>query len=753
METQYICDDTIEAIRKFMPQLADASLEVSKLLFEPLDEQGWLQFADVVEGIDDLYRTLSEMQERHKESNNFDPLKDCIAQSLQSIAKHFGSMNQYMDIDDHGSAGDIIRYELIPVFRRLALALGDSNDVNRQRFQTNMKFLEKKYPNIYNQIKEETKGTVYQLSYANNGSPIAYLLNEQAEPVYLNSQFNPENEAAYWADTLREHVDKKSKIIFYGLGLGYEVERYAQIYPNHVLFIYEPDINALLMMMGCVNLQRLFSRLSVIHFIVGHSKSAVDELMDSFHRFSYGEAEIVALPFYLKSRKVEIDQFAGKVRSSITKDANFIYNYKLNGFNWAKNIMYNFSNIIATPSIAGLKNRLSGMTAVIVGAGPSLESDIEQLRQLKKHAIIIAAGTTTQSLLHYGIEPHLIVSIDGSEANYRAFQHLDIRHIPFVFSPMLNYSIADDRGELSAHLFLKSDITANHFMSLTNDDPIFSTTHSVTGTAIQTAIYMGCEEIVFAGQDLSYYNYKLYAQGAKHVTEEQVKAEVDSANLLVENVKGTVNRTHSGLRQTLEDIENLISTYTSTRFINTTAMGAVIKHTVWESMESVVLRLQNREVSSHVLINEMKALKRHEEKRITALNNELIELPEQMRNCQRGLKKVKDQINSLSRLSKTNEQECMKVIHSIDQDWEVITNSSPFKGLFLKANRGEMKIFEASLSRLILSTTLQQQVDFYLDCMMPLIAAMLNLSNDLSNVIAESRARMDKTLQKLNPQN
>ena len=66
------------------------------------------------------------------------------------------------------------------------------------------------------------------------------------------------------------------------------------------------------------------------------------------------------------------------------------------------------------------------------------------LKKLKKHALIIAAGSSTQALLKNGITPHLIISMDGSEPNYRAFKNLNLKGVPLLFSPIIKYKILDE---------------------------------------------------------------------------------------------------------------------------------------------------------------------------------------------------------------------------------------------------------------------------------------------------------------------
>src|SRR5690606_38316549 len=106
-----------------------------------------------------------------------------------------------------------------------------------------------------------------------------------------------------------------------------------------------------------------------------------------------------------------------------------------------RNSIRNLVKISQSISIESLKNKFRGCSVLVVGAGHSLEIDIENIRQYKDRLLIIAAGSSIQSLLHYGIEPHMVVSMDPGVATGRAFENSNTKKIPLVFVPQIYFNI------------------------------------------------------------------------------------------------------------------------------------------------------------------------------------------------------------------------------------------------------------------------------------------------------------------------
>ncbi|WP_162848598.1 motility associated factor glycosyltransferase family protein [Paenibacillus nanensis] len=741
MEQDNAITSTMEDIKLFLPKLVEACETVGNLFYEPVTQETWQQFGEIVEGIDDLYKTLRAIEYEQNKPSNYHFYEDAIGQGIHNISDKFKTLNILVDEENFTAAGDFIHYEMIAVFRRLLQQLGEPLLDQKQRFHLNMEFLKETFPKVYDYLSTfpyEDNGNSVILS--RNGLPIL-CVGTSGKTVHLHSSYDPIHEADRWVAQLSDKLKNKSTILMYGVGCGYFVLRYASVYPQHSLYLYEPDEQVMLAALRAIDFRELCKSLNIAGFTVGEAAQQKSEMLEyvSFQR----EPEIVVFPVYRRLKAEEMHAFFQELKSIVTKNANVVHNYNKFGLNWTRNSMYNLSKLLMTPSIAGLQGAFKGVTAVIVGAGPSLEHDIEILRQLKKHALIFAAGSTIQSLLHYGIKPHLIFSIDGSEANVSVFDHLDIKEIPLMFAPMLHYKIIEDRDDHLLHAYIKDDTTTTYFMSLTDEAPVFLPTHSVTGTAIQAAVFMGCEEIVLAGQDLSYPNEKVYAEGSKHFSDDILGYIIGQSVLQVENVSGTMNRTSQSMLDTLKDIEGILARFPGVRFVNTSRLGANIKHTVFRYMEEVLQSVNAKTIDDHIFIQAIADLPLYKDEKLKQVYSQLERLPSEMQECTKHLKNIVRQIGLLEEASRTKPNKCLSLIASIDSSWSEITSNICFKGLFLRACAGELKRFEVELPKLIAAKTILEQTAFYVKFMLPLAQSMFELCPDLQEIISESKSRVE----------
>lgn len=734
----------LEDISAFIPKLIDASTDVAELIVNELSDQVWRHVGDVIEGIDDLYRALTGIHEDLRALGFTLVLQSQIELIIAGIQDKFEEMNDYMDNEDYISASDCIYYELIPIFKQLLIALGQGQQQLDNRFLENMSYFQENHSVIYSQIKSARRNyKEYQVSNSKMGTPNLYMNLQGQNSSYLYSRYNPEQEVRRWVNNLKVNgVGSTTSTFFYGFGFGYHIEQYANLYPQNRLYVYEPDVQIFLAAMEIIDFKKMYEKYRIAKFIVGAGREQREDLFYHFARYSKGEPEFYALPLYDRISKEDMDQFYRESALSIAKFNSSIKMTEKFSVEWVRNSLFNLGTTLITPSLAGLKNKFSSKTAIVIGAGPSLEADIESLRRLKQHAILIAAGSAIQSLLHFGIKPHLIVSIDGGEPNYNVFKNINIEEIPLIFAPMIHYQILDKKRDRLVHLYLDNDCTMDHFLSLSPEDPRFLSTYSVTGTAIQAAIYMGCKQIVFAGQDLSYPDNRMYAAGAQHISESRIHSVINNAEMVVENVRGGKNRISPGMEQTLANIEGLIEKYPDIQFRNTSSKGAIIKNAAYSSMNVVEELLRQEKVDLNVINNEIAQLQSYNQSRVSDIVMRMQKLPEEMEQFEERLVKIKMLVNQLPELSRTNPQRSVKVFQNIDSEWKTLLNSDPFQGLYLKICRNELLEFERDLPEFSGETDLIKKADLAISTMNPLIQKMIEITPKLKIIVNETLHRL-----------
>ncbi len=739
-------ESVLEDVKDFLPRLIEACGSVAELFYVPVTEHTWKEFGGLIEGIDDLYRTVGWLRSELEPTATL--LYTVIANFADQLAHHFSEMNRLMDEEKYVHAADYIRYELVGLFQALVMKLGEKQAVIAHRVEKNMAYLKQHYVHVYyllNDVRPDR--TNYQLTYASNGSPNLYFLKDNDRSMFMCSNYEPEYEAARWVESQQKALVDKTNVIVYGLGLGYHLLQLAKQYPSYKFVIYEPDPQVLLAAMQVIDLDELFSKMKIELFFIGDDKTQRHQAFFLFAKLAKGDTAILSLPFYDKldaAKKLEFFEDAKNAILHYDMSAKTAAYY---GNQIYQNKMYNLSHLINTPSIMGMKDKLKGRKAVVVGAGPSLEKDIDYLRRLKDHAIIIAAGSAIQSLKHFGITPHLVVSLDYSEANDRAFNHLDIDDVPLLYSPQLKYTILNNKSKLMFFL-VKNDYTSIYHLACEEGEPFFSTTPSVTGPTIEAAIYMGCDEIIFTGQDFSYPDEQMYATGAIHVEKEEREGVIKEAQQETENVRGGMNRTNHMMQVTLGEIEKLLGSIPNIKFTNTSQVGAKIEHTNWESMDSVLQRLSSEHVPSDVIDQAMKEhLRPFDSKRKTIIYNRLVELPVEIERIEMTLKKLGHKLSALPALSRMKPQKCHKEMINIEEMWGSVVRSKTFEYALTSTIPNDVRNFDRDLSEVVEETNLPRKAELFCQVLGAISKAILENLPIIKGIANEAIRRIDTQCQ------
>ena len=173
---------------------------------------------------------------------------------------------------------------------------------------------------------------------------------------------------------------------------------------------------------------------------------------------------------------------------------------------WLRNITKNTETIISAPGVKQLKNVFLSLPAMIIGAGPSLTSQLKIIKSKQKNIILIAVDTVYQTLLHHHIYPHFVVTVDPQKINSRYIEGINeslLEKSHFIAEPAVcPKSIRDKKKKLFLFntIFPYFKFLCHHFGEKGNVDM----GGSVATTAFDLAIQMGFDKVALVGLDLSY---------------------------------------------------------------------------------------------------------------------------------------------------------------------------------------------------------------------------------------------------------
>jgi hypothetical protein len=184
-----------------------------------------------------------------------------------------------------------------------------------------------------------------------------------------------------------------------------------------------------------------------------------------------------------------------------------------NGPTTCDNLLQNARDYYECPGISQIKDVYQGHPAVVVSAGPSVDKQIELLKQHQNEIVIVSCLTMLKPLIENGINPDYVTALDYHPISAKFFEGLGDKHInrcEFILDPKVNnevvkickeYALSFIGNEwLDSVLNYSGDYMHNHHGS------------TVAHMSYSLAEHLGCDPILMIGQDLAFTDNKYYPE-------------------------------------------------------------------------------------------------------------------------------------------------------------------------------------------------------------------------------------------------
>ncbi len=206
---------------------------------------------------------------------------------------------------------------------------------------------------------------------------------------------------------------------------------------------------------------------------------------------------------------------------------------------WVEDIIDNAEYISSAPSAHHLQGAFSKVPAFIVGAGPSLNRNIEQVRRASEKGIVFAVNSSGRALDQVGIRPHILAALESIDVSHLIHDLSFIDEVVRLFSLTAHPSLFETGNGPLLTLFELLPHIAGPFEAFFGR-PGLPVCGSVSTACFSLAYRMGCDPIVLVGQDLAYTGGRCYADGTPY---EQSRVEVQGQTLR-HDWCGTMVETH-----------------------------------------------------------------------------------------------------------------------------------------------------------------------------------------------------------------
>ncbi len=336
-------------------------------------------------------------------------------------------------------------------------------------------------------------------------------LQTDAKPIALASRYDPIDEANRLADRI---ADERYELFVLGMGLGYHVDAIRKRFSDATIWVFEPELRTIRAAMACIDLSDaiLEKRLRIIHQF-DKGRLFADWMphlaaMSMGHQIVDHPPSLQLHPDHLASARSLVEEFLAFGKTTIN---TLLVNSKRTCENLAQNIPW----YVANPGIGRLKNTMKGQPAIIVAAGPSLRKNKHLLTQAVGKSVIISVQTAFQQLLDVGVEPNFVTSLDYHDICTQFFQHVP-KHVrtELVAEPKATPKIFDlNPGPVS---LLGSPFIEQLIKEMKPDRPTLPAGATVAHLAFYLAEHLGCDPIIFVGQDLGFSDGLAYSPGTSY---------------------------------------------------------------------------------------------------------------------------------------------------------------------------------------------------------------------------------------------
>jgi hypothetical protein len=375
--------------------------------------------------------------------------------------------------------------------------------MNSSLYKRNLDALEKLDPSLYKKIVPLITSTAFEVYESKSGLPTLSHKDALGNKKQIHSNYDPKTEAIRYLKSI--NANDFMNFIFLGFGLGYQaIELIRNSSSLDKFFIFEKDLELLALALKEIDLTVVLDHPGV-KIIVGADPLSIASMLDAEQvNFTLNSYTVVRQNSlfekdlnYYGSLLNEIEKFFQECQINFRTQSTHSKLYY-------KNIFSNLNSFISAPGIKQLKSCLTDIPAIVCSAGPSLDKNIQLLKSARKKFFLIAVATALKPLLHNGIEPDVVVSIDPDELTINSFDlNNDTPGYWLVFNPAVPKPIPESfpfrKFVFDSDVFLATWLKNNG-----EDKGSLGKISSVAHSAVQLAQYLGCSTTILVGQDLSF---------------------------------------------------------------------------------------------------------------------------------------------------------------------------------------------------------------------------------------------------------
>ncbi len=180
---------------------------------------------------------------------------------------------------------------------------------------------------------------------------------------------------------------------------------------------------------------------------------------------------------------------------------------------WVRNLARNLYRAAESPGVETLAGLFEGIPALVLAAGPSLDTILPYIKDISTRALVLCVDTALRSLLRYGPEPDFLVVVDPQYWNWR---HLAGLSAPssFLVSETTTWPAVFRASRRGAFLCGSLFPLGRRIEAFAGGKGHLGAGGSVATSAWDLGRIMGCSPLWMAGLDLGYPDGQTHAKAS-----------------------------------------------------------------------------------------------------------------------------------------------------------------------------------------------------------------------------------------------
>ncbi|OFW76462.1 MAG: hypothetical protein A2201_06535 [Alicyclobacillus sp. RIFOXYA1_FULL_53_8] len=444
-------------------------------------------------------------------------------------------------------------------------------------------------------LREHIASSSVDVVMGKQGWPVGGI-HKEAGVVHMNSLVDPWKEASEWAQTL-DYKDVMVSII-YGCGFGYPLLEYMKRkHPYTETVVFEQNIDLFYLMLSHIDMRSVLTN-PTIHFVIGSQSQMNEQLSDVFTSDFLLRSTRPAFFFTWLAHRNQKRSYLGihewvcnALELSLSSVGNSVHDTLVGMYNMIDNVPH----ILRSPQLSSLRNAFAGKPAFVVANGPSLDKNIELLRDVKGYGLILAAESALKPCLKRDIVPDAVCVVERTPNSYTVhFKDADLpKDLTLIGLTLMDPRIPANFQGNWLPVFRAFESTSQWIReSIGEELSNFSGGGSSAHLAFEFALWVGANPIIFVGQDLAFgpekSTHSKFSSYSEAYLSQQVAVLQSQPVFMVKGVEGQPVETIKTWYEFKSWFERQISLHPETNFIDATEGGAYIEGTSLMTLAEVI---------------------------------------------------------------------------------------------------------------------------------------------------------------------